>query len=89
MRRLAQNIRRHRVALGVLVLLALLFASNVPLAPQGVKAATAPRRTFGLFYTYYTDSTHDFGCGTYDSCTHIQRGCHTVYYDVDPITCGE
>ena len=89
MRHLARNMRRHRLALSILALLVLWFASNVPLAPPRATAAAKPRRTLGLFYTYYTDSTHDFGCGTYNTCTHVQQGCHTVYYEREPIICGE
>lgn len=87
MRYLARNMRKHRLALGLFALLILLLASNVPLAPT--KAAGGARRTLGLFYTYYTDSTKEFGCGTYNTCTHVQQGCHTVYYDREPIICGE
>lgn len=89
MRSLAQNTRMHRLALGVFALLVLLFASNAPLAPTGTKAAAAPRRTLGLFYTYYTDSTKEFGCGTYNTCTHVRQGCTTAYHDFEPIICGE
>lgn len=89
MRSLAQNMRMHRLALSVFALLVLLFASNAPLAPTKVNAAAAPRRTLGLFYTYYTDSTKEFGCGTYNTCTHVRQGCTTVYYDFEPIICGE
>ena len=89
MKRLARNMRKHRLALGLFALLFLLFASNVPLAPPRAEAAAKARRTLGLFYTYYTDSTKEFGCGTYNTCTHVQQGCHTVYWDREPIICGE
>jgi hypothetical protein len=89
MRHLARDMRKHRLALGLFALLFLLFASNVPLAPPRAEAAAAPRRTLGLLYTYYTDSTKEFGCGSYNSCTHVQVGCHTVYNDREPIICGE
>jgi len=96
MRHLARNMRRHRLALGIFALLFLLFASNVPLAPPRAKAATAPkaaaaalRRSFGLLYTYYTDSTKENECGNYNTCTHVQVGCSTPYRDIEPIICGE
>lgn len=89
MRSLARNMRTQRLALGVFALLILLFASNAPLAPTRAKAAAAPRRTLGLFYTYYTDSTKEFECGSYNTCSHVQQGCHTVYWDREPIICGE
>jgi len=89
MKRLARNMRKHRLALGLFALLFLLFASNVPLAPPGAEAAARPRRTLGLFYTYYTDSTKEFGCGTYNTCTHVRQGCTTVYEDREPIICDE
>jgi hypothetical protein len=89
MKCLARNMRKHRLALGLFVLLFLLFASNLPLAPPRTEAAAKPRRTLGLFYTYYTDSTKEFGCGTYNTCTHVRQGCTTVYWDREPIICDE
>ena len=89
MRRIARNTRAHRLALSVFALLILLFASGVPPAPTKAKAAAGAPRTLGLLYTYYTDSTKEFECGSYNTCSHVQQGCHTVYYDREPIICGE
>ncbi len=89
MKYLARNMRKHRLALSLFALLVLLFASNVPLAPPRANAAAKPRRTLGLLYTYYTDSSKEFECGSYNSCTHVQIGCHTAYNDREPIICGE
>lgn len=89
MRHLARNMRKHRLALSFFALLILLLASNVPLAPTKATAAARARRTLGLLYTYYTDNTFEFECGNYNSCTHVQQGCHTVYSTREPIICGE
>lgn len=88
MKNLARNMRKHRLTLAIFALLFFLFASNVPLAPPRAEAAK-PRRTLGLFYIYYTDSSKEFACGSLNTCSHVQQGCHTVYWDREPIICGE